>query len=194
LPTKAYLFRDIIGNLAKVIVTDTVRLFVICSGTHATDLYNVIDALAMKYQDIPLPLFTTENSLEVIYELSGLSMAEFPPSLNFRLTLDLLGVVGRYLELFILSISLIGQSHCFSLATNTTKFTLGGLKHYLISLQHQPLFIQRALDDLILLLRGHYRTKITTQENCSIVSRIFPLRIQNRALYKNTNARIRFKW
>ena len=172
LQTNPVFLQDVLKRLAQVIVRK-IPLFVICSGTHATDLYKTIQASSIRYQDISLPLLTRDDSLEVIYSLAGLSIEEHKPSLHLCYTIDLLGVVGRYLELFIKAISVV----CYSIDSNVvaSNFTLAGLKLFLSKYQHQPNIIQNVLDKFIGLLKSSYNEYFFEIDNSSDIRQLVPL-------------------
>ena len=167
--------KQIIRSLADVIVARDCHLFVNCSGTHATDLYLSIESSSIKYYDISLPLLSTDDALNIIYSLSSLDVADYPPSQHFRYTLDLLGVVGRYLELFILSLSCIGQSENSKSPTLAQKFTRGGLKKFLQDCQQKPHLVQIAIDQLVTHLKHHYFKYFNEISSNRYIRQIVPL-------------------
>ncbi len=175
-PQNCEFLRKIIQSLGSVVIENTLHFFVVCSGTHATDLYKTIESTSsIKYEDISLPLLSTNDALNIIYSLSSLDVADYPPSQHFRYTLDLLGVVGRYLELFILSLSCIGQSENSKSPTLAQKFTRGGLKKFLQDCQQKPHLVQIAIDQLVTHLKHHYFKYFKEIEETQYIRHIVPL-------------------
>lgn len=100
---------------------------------------------------------------------------EYPPSPHLLYILDLLGVVGRYLELFILSLSCIGQSENSKSPTLAQKFTRGGLKKFLQDCQQKPHLVQIAIDQLVTHLKHHYFKYFNEISSNRYIRQIVPL-------------------
>jgi hypothetical protein len=171
-----FFFKTIIISLAQTIITmKEVTLFVICSGTNATDLYSTIESSTIKYKEISLPLLSVENALFVIYSLASMDQTDVPPSLYFQNALELLGVVGRYLELYILTISTIGQSFQNVLPYSSTNFTVGGLRVFLQSCQNNAYYIQSSLKNFAVILGSHYNNYFNVLNQNLYVRQLVPL-------------------
>jgi hypothetical protein len=117
-------------------------------------------------------LRSREDSLEVIYALSGLLRVEYPPSLNLCYTIDLLGIVGRYLEVFIVAMSVVSKTG--DTAVVRSNFTRSGLKNFLSKDQQHPSMIQNALDKFIEIIKLSYAQYFFGIESSDDIRQLVP--------------------
>ncbi|GET67324.1 hypothetical protein GLOIN_2v1738107 [Rhizophagus irregularis DAOM 181602=DAOM 197198] len=125
--------KTVLKALARVI-SNGYFLFVILTGTHANALFNLIESTNAKIEDINLPLLKVEHAKEVILELANRGVTDETKRINkisihLEYIIELLGVVGRFLEVMIFQMGIIGKAVEHKELTYGEKFYQNRLHH-----------------------------------------------------------------
>ncbi|CAB4391229.1 unnamed protein product [Rhizophagus irregularis] len=144
--------KTVLKALARVI-SNGYFLFVILTGTHANALFNLIESTNAKIEDINLPLLKVEHAKEVILELANRGVADETKRINkisihLEYIIELLGVVGRFLEVMIFQMGIIGKAVEHKEPTYGEKFYQSGLRYFLQKCQYNPEYCQKLLEAL----------------------------------------------
>ncbi|RHZ47848.1 hypothetical protein Glove_566g41 [Diversispora epigaea] len=158
-----YWLREVLKSLARVITDKLDRhfLFVILTGTHASDLFETVKSSNAKTEDISLPLLKSEHAEEVLFELANRGVVDEAKRINklsehTKYAIMLLGVVGRFLEAMIFQMSVIGSSVANNEFTyNVAKFYQSGLRYYLEKCQYESKYC----DELLIRTKKHINEK-----------------------------------
>ncbi|GBB85342.1 hypothetical protein RclHR1_01190018 [Rhizophagus clarus] len=105
--------RDALRSLARVI-SHGYFLFVVLTGTHASELFDTVKSSNVKTEDISLPLLKSKHAEEVLLELANQGVVDRAKRINklsehTKYAIKLLGVVGRFLKAMIFQMSVIGS-------------------------------------------------------------------------------------
>ncbi|CAG8582117.1 15472_t:CDS:10 [Acaulospora morrowiae] len=131
--------REVLKSLSRVITnrSDRYFLFVVLTGTHASDLFETVKSSNAKTEDISLPLLKWLMKLRD--EINKLSE-------QTKYKIKLLGVVGRFLESMIFQMSVIGSSVANNKDTPIVfKFYQSGLRYYLEKCQYESKYCDELL-------------------------------------------------
>ncbi|UZN99352.1 uncharacterized protein OCT59_000630 [Rhizophagus irregularis] len=144
--------KTVLKALARVI-SNGYFLFVILTGTHANALFNLIESTNAKIEDINLPLLKVEHAKEVILELANRGVTDETKRINkisihLEYIIELLGVVGRFLEVMIFQMGIIGKAVEHKELTYGEKFYQSGLRYFLQKCQYKPEYCQKLLEAL----------------------------------------------
>jgi GTPase SAR1 family protein len=132
--------------------SESFTLLTILSGTHSVDLFEQVKISQSKFVDIELSLIGLEASMEVILGMTskpGLYVVS--PHLKYLLTLC--GGVGRYLEIAIIQMSIIGSAKMGGAVMKG--FKLNAYEYFLEKLQ-TPQYIETLLEKLTTCVLSHY--------------------------------------
>jgi hypothetical protein len=131
---------------------DSFCLLTILSGTHSVELFDQIQISQCKFVDIELSLIGLDGTKEVILGMTANpSENTISPFLEYILTLC--GGVGRYLELAIIQMSIIGGAEMDN--TTVTGFKLNAYEHFLKNMQNSQ-NIETLLDKLTAAVLVYY--------------------------------------
>ncbi|CAG8682395.1 4851_t:CDS:2, partial [Funneliformis caledonium] len=144
--------RTVLQALARVI-SNGYFLFIVLTGTHANALFDVIESSNAKIEDIALPLLKTEHAKEVILDLANWRVNDKTKRINkisthLEYIIELLGVVGHFLEVMIFQMDIIGTAVECDESTYRMKFYQSGLRYFLQNCQYETESCQRLLDAL----------------------------------------------
>jgi hypothetical protein len=132
--------------------SESFNLLTILSGTHSVDLFEQVKISQCKFVDIELSLIALEPSKEVILGMtSNPTLYHVSPHLEYLLTLC--GGVGRYLEIAIIQMSIIGSANMGGAVTKG--FKLNAYEYFLDKLQ-TPQHIETLLEKLTTCVLSHY--------------------------------------
>ncbi|KAJ3316538.1 hypothetical protein HDV06_003309, partial [Boothiomyces sp. JEL0866] len=137
-------------------------LLTVLSGTHSVELYTEVQNSNCKFVDIELSLIGLEAAKEVILGMTA-NPSEYNilPYLEYVLTLC--GGVGRYLELAIIQMSIMGSAEMEN--TEIKGFKLEAYQHFLKKLQTSQ-HTETLLDKLTVAVLEHYPKVFFTFSEC----------------------------
>ena len=128
------------------------NLLTILSGTYSTDLFEQFQFGQYKFVDIGLSMIELEASKEVILGMTANPhLYHVSPHLEYILTLC--GGVGRYLEIAIIQMSILGSAQMDGKVSKG--FNLNAYEYFLTNLQ-TPQYIQTLLENLTNGVLSHY--------------------------------------
>jgi hypothetical protein len=102
----------------------------ILSGTHSVDLFEQVKISQSKFTDIELSLIPLEASKQIVLSMTPISF-EIAPYLEYTLTLC--GGVGRYIEILIIQMSILGSFEMDG--TSIKGFKLDAYQYFLQNMQ-----------------------------------------------------------
>ncbi|CAG8715205.1 363_t:CDS:2, partial [Funneliformis caledonium] len=140
-------------NALARITSNGYFLFIVLTGTHANALFDVIISSNSKIEDIALPLLKTEHAKEVILDLANRGVNDETKRINkisthLEYIIELLGVIGCFLEVMIFQMGIIGTAVECDASTCRMKFYQSGLRYFLQKCQYEMESCQRLLDAL----------------------------------------------
>ncbi|CAG8565893.1 13138_t:CDS:2 [Funneliformis caledonium] len=118
-------------------------IFVILTGTHASNLFELVKSSGAKIYDIALPLLKPEHAQEVILELANRGLREDSKERVTKLSpylevhIRLLGVVGRFLESMMFEMAILGWAAQNDQDVFGEKFHYEGFRYFLRNMQYQ---------------------------------------------------------
>jgi len=152
-PSHGVFLQEIIKAVLDVNTMDQRLVFPVLSGTHAVDLFSSLNISGTRFKDTPLTLFTVKQAEEIIMDLANRGLEENSSErikyLSPYLThlIELLGVVGRFLEVLIIEMAVLGWAALNGNPTvDSTKFRIEGLRWFLRTQQDSPTGCQALLD------------------------------------------------
>jgi hypothetical protein len=132
--------------------SESFTLLTILSGTYSVDLFEQFQVSQCKFVDIELSLIGLEASKEVILGMtSNPDLYHVSPHLEYILTLC--GGVGRYLEIAIIQMSIIGSAKLGGAVIKG--FKLNAYEYFLEKLQTSQ-YIETLLEKLTACVLSHY--------------------------------------
>ncbi|CAG8564013.1 5911_t:CDS:2, partial [Funneliformis mosseae] len=154
-------------------------IFPVLTGTHASSLFCTVKSTNAKIEEIYLPLLKTNHAKEVILELANREQNKdsaeciLELSVYLEYIIELLGVVGRFLEILIFQMGVIGYAdmnhHQY---TTIKKFYYAGFRHFLQKLQNNPKFCEiliKRTKEIIHSKYNHYFDHFKKEENTEII-------------------------
>ncbi|RHZ89858.1 hypothetical protein Glove_9g43 [Diversispora epigaea] len=137
-------------------------LFVVLSGTHANALFNTVKSSSIKTEDISLPLLNSKHAEEVILELANRKVVNEKERINelskyLKYAIKLLGVVGRFLEIMIFQMSVIGTSVSNNSTVFNNVFYQSGLRYFLQKCQYESKHCQKLLERTKMFISRKYQ-------------------------------------
>ncbi|CAG8588392.1 9761_t:CDS:2 [Funneliformis mosseae] len=154
-------------------------IFPVLTGTHASSLFSTVKSTNAKFEEIYLPLLKTNYAKEVILELANREQNKdsaeciLELSVYLEYIIELLGVVGRFLEILIFQMDVIGYAdmnhHQYS---TINKFYYAGFRHFLQKLQNNPKFYEiliKRTKEIINSKYNHYFDHFKKEENTKII-------------------------